>query len=202
MSPLAPSPELKELTFGTKIKGHKNSNFVVVTAQAQLYHHYEDPCVTEDNRDTWFKVALMVQRWDGRLGFPGGFGEEGETLEEGALRELHEEVGFVPADNLTLSPLCSHSYKNSVLHCFHLDLGKVTYGYLQNVLLKAAVAKHAIIEGTATWVHLQDYGNGKGINNLLSGYNLCGGVKEELLEVLKKLNINNIATTVEAKQKQ
>ncbi len=68
--------------------------------------------------------ALIVRRGNpplsGRWGFPGGVLELGETVAEGAMRELIEETGFVaePAEVLT------------VIDAIHRDEdGRVRYHY-------------------------------------------------------------------------
>jgi 8-oxo-dGTP diphosphatase len=68
--------------------------------------------------------ALVVRRANpplaGRWGFPGGVLELGETVAEGAMRELREETGVVaePAETLT------------VLDSIHReDSGRVRYHY-------------------------------------------------------------------------
>ena len=43
----------------------------------------------------------------GQISFPGGVVEEGETYEEAAVRELHEELGVVPPDLRMLGRLSS-----------------------------------------------------------------------------------------------
>jgi 8-oxo-dGTP diphosphatase len=51
--------------------------------------------------------ALVVRRanppMSGRWGFPGGVLELGETVAEGAMRELHEETGVTAAPEGTLT---------------------------------------------------------------------------------------------------
>lgn len=62
---------------------------------------YDRPSVTVDNiviaeKDGRPAVLLIKRRnhpFIGELAFPGGFLEKGESLEDGALRELYEETG-------------------------------------------------------------------------------------------------------------
>lgn len=62
---------------------------------------YDRPSVTLDNiviaeKDGRPAVLLIKRRnhpFIGELAFPGGFLEKGESLEDGALRELYEETG-------------------------------------------------------------------------------------------------------------
>lgn len=50
--------------------------------------------VVFDLLDGEIEVALTVRRGDGRWGLPKGLVEEGEGLEEAALREVSEETGL------------------------------------------------------------------------------------------------------------
>lgn len=70
--------------------------------------------------------ALIVQRAQqpnaGRWGFPGGVLELGETVAEGAMRELLEETGIVaePAGTLTVNDAISRDAEGRVQ--FHYTL--------------------------------------------------------------------------------
>ena len=65
-------------------------------------YKYPRPSVTTDcvlfsQVDGRWKVLLIERGFEpfkGRWAFPGGFLEEGETAEEGVLRELEEETGL------------------------------------------------------------------------------------------------------------
>ena len=57
--------------------------------------------VASENRLLWVQRELQPKR--GLWAIPGGFLESGETLAEGAARELHEEAGILlPAGSLQL----------------------------------------------------------------------------------------------------
>ena len=129
----------------------------------------------------------MVQRWDGKLGFPGGFRDGDESLFECAQRELLEEVGFALTSDHRVAPLCAHELGTVVVNLHHLHLGQVEVDVLKNILLGALQAPHAFAEGIATWVHLADYGRGKGLQTVLGSNTLASAVKEELEIVLKRI---------------
>jgi 8-oxo-dGTP diphosphatase len=61
----------------------------------------------------WVQRGLQPER--GKWAIPGGFLENGETLAEGAARELYEEAGIrVPADDLQLYMMGSITFINQV----------------------------------------------------------------------------------------
>ncbi|MCM1322348.1 MAG: NUDIX domain-containing protein [Bacteroides sp.] len=53
----------------------------------------------------------------GKLALPGGFVDQGETLEQGCIRECTEEIGLIPEH---ISYICSaaniYPYKNIIYH--------------------------------------------------------------------------------------
>jgi ADP-ribose pyrophosphatase YjhB (NUDIX family) len=65
------------------------------------------------DRLLWVQRGLQPQR--GKWAIPGGFLEQGETLAEGAARELHEEAGIaLPPDSLQLYMTGSITFINQV----------------------------------------------------------------------------------------
>lgn len=86
------------------IAGEQRNHFYCQRCQAP---HYDYPMivlttfVAYDKRLLWVQRALEPQR--GKWAIPGGFMENGETLAEGAARELREETGIVlPPEKLHL----------------------------------------------------------------------------------------------------
>jgi ADP-ribose pyrophosphatase YjhB (NUDIX family) len=81
--------------------------------------HYDYPMIIVtsfvacEDRLLWVQRALQPQR--GQWAIPGGFMESGETLAEGAARELHEEAGvLIPADQLQLYMTGTITFINQV----------------------------------------------------------------------------------------
>lgn len=176
---------ITEIPYGTTIPGKKVASFVALTATSQLYKDYEDPTMTAEYRATYFPVVLMIHRWDGRFGFPGGFAEDGESPSDVIFRELVEEVGF--HNPKTMEGVCAHETEKMVVHFHHFHLGELPVSSLQEILAKAALAEHAVIEGCPTWAHLADYGQGRGLDMILNSNMLSTAVREELIVLLKRI---------------
>jgi ADP-ribose pyrophosphatase YjhB (NUDIX family) len=70
-----------------------------------------------ENRLLWVQRELEPQR--GLWSIPGGFLENGETLAQGAARELHEEAGvLIPAQQLQLYMTGTITFINQVYVAF------------------------------------------------------------------------------------
>ncbi len=174
----------KELQFGTEVEGKANAVFVALTVESDIYRDYEDPKMTPEYRAEFFPLVLMVERWDGKTGFVGGFQEPGQTFADTAKAELLEEVGINPdnffGERLILQPSCTHELPKIVVHLFKAALGRRPISTLRSVLAIASMAPHSIAEGCAKWAHLKDYGKSKGVETLLASNVLASAVKEEL----------------------
>ncbi|XP_020904194.1 U8 snoRNA-decapping enzyme [Exaiptasia diaphana] len=79
--------------------------------------------------------TLMQFRFDGRLGFPGGFVDENESLEEAVNRELKEEMGPTsePVSITTDNYVITHLYEQFIAEmkvtkrlCLHFFTKKVS----------------------------------------------------------------------------
>lgn len=177
---------IREVPFGTTIKGKKNGAFLAISFKSKLYKDYNDPQVDPNQI---VDLVLMVNRWDGLQGFIGGFVDEGESLEECVRREVEEEANLDLTD-LTLEPLCSHELDRVVVHLFHLEVGMADPEFLRDLLSYTAQAKHAVTEGNLVYTHLKTYDEkGRGLKNTLNSNMLASAVKEELLVLTNRLQI-------------
>jgi 8-oxo-dGTP pyrophosphatase MutT (NUDIX family) len=182
--------QVTEIEFGF-VPGKKNAAFVCVHAKSKIYEFYDH--VPVETRNQVFDVCLMMHRWDGMVGFPGGMVDklpsgDWESLSEAALREAVEEVNLHLVAR-KLKPLSSHALGDGWLnvHAFSYDLGYQSVKEL-NLLLKRCVdAEHTTAEGSPFWQHIADYGNGKGIAKTLDSNNLASAVKEELIMLMDRI---------------
>ena len=71
----------------------------------------------------------MQMRFDGRLGFPGGFiDEEDASIEAGLQRELVEEMGELPKDFEVQSKDYMFTYQfEEKKYCLHFFCKEVTF---------------------------------------------------------------------------
>lgn len=184
---------IRQVSFGDTTQTKRHGAFAVITARATIYEHYNH--VDQVTRAKDHTVALMMNRWDGRIGFPGGNVDASDKdLASAAKRELFEELNYeCSVDQLV--PLRSDVINEYItVHAFHLDLGKVEFSRLTDILKAGISAQHVIAEGSPFWAHLENYKNGKGVVNnglihLVHSTSLVSAVKEELVEVCNKLGI-------------
>lgn len=184
---------VRQVEFGNTSITERQAAFAVITAMAPIYETYDQVPVETQVKD--HTVTIMMNRWDGRIGFPGGnVDKEDESLAHAAVRELREELNYLarPED---LVPLRSDVINEFItVHAFHLDLGKVPFKVIKRILSEGMKSEHVVAEGTPFAAHLENYRNGKGeINNglihLVNSTSLVSAVKEELVEVCVKLGI-------------
>ncbi|MBN2963474.1 NUDIX hydrolase [Sulfurospirillum sp. T05] len=67
--------------------------------------------------------VIMIDRWDGRTGFPGGTADEKETLLEALEREIKEEIGIQIRPN-KIHGIASHEWKIGT-HFFGMEVNEM-----------------------------------------------------------------------------
>lgn len=93
-------------------------------------------------------ALIMIDRWDGRMGFPGGTVNEGENLMDALVREIKEEVGITikPAQ---VHPIASHENR-IVTHLYGLKVLEAEFLHIYYHILNnfsRSILLHAYEEG-------------------------------------------------------
>lgn len=161
------------------INKKENSVFLAISTKFKLNHLYK-------NKET--QMLLFINRWDGRIGFPGGRVDEGEQLIEALEREVFEEINYNIKDSLNLELICSHNIKDKnkdkTCHLYHLE---VSNNELKEIMKNSFDALDFINETNGVFVtHLDTYGE-KGLKAFFKN-NLVDTVLEETLLLNKQFN--------------
>lgn len=108
---------VKRIDFGTNPNGANESVFLALHGRHTVYQGVE--WVPEMYQDMQIPLLLMLHRWDGMIGFPGGNVNPGEDLKTALIREVNEEIRFV-VDAEDLVPVVSYEVegKNRVTHLY------------------------------------------------------------------------------------
>lgn len=170
----------------------KRAAFACITLRSKVYQDYLD--VNSSVRAETYTLALMMHRWDGRLGFYGGFLEGDETPTQCVIREIEQEANLFLTEE-KLQPLCSSMIylppKGDPLdvETYHYDLGELPIRDVKLLIKKMADAPHCIIEGTPVLVHLAKFADGWGFPITTNANNLAPTVEESLNLLTKKLGL-------------
>ena len=148
------------------------------------------PCGKDKKLFGYYPVhhAVMLQlRFDGTLGFPGGFIEDGESIENGLKRELSEELGptagginFTESD-LVISQVCPEKPV-----CLHFYCKNIEVDVLQTIEKEVLDSPQYGLE-TLGFVRCPLYtmrDNHGGLPSFLAN-NFIGNGREQLLKGLK-----------------
>jgi U8 snoRNA-decapping enzyme len=105
---------------------------------------FKDLRLSEEIRNTEIPVVLMINRVDGKIGFPGGTMEEGETPIQTALREVGEEIGILwEQDDAELEYVGQTTYEDDRIDLStHLFVQFVDYSDLTSICDEIRLCDH------------------------------------------------------------
>ena len=151
---------------------------------SKLYKNY--PPNQKVDSEAIIPTVLMINRWDGKIGFPGGHVENGEENLAALKRELKEEINYDLTEVPTLVNVIEAS--SSILHFYALEVS--SFSMMKNIVRSATQADHFGSEVTGTFIqHLKTYKEGKGLDTFLSGNTLIHSVKDEILDLMKLMKV-------------
>lgn len=140
-------------------------------------------------------AVIMIDRWDGRMGFPGGTLNEGETIVEALIREIKEEIGItIKAEKI--HPIASHT-ANITTHFYGLKVLEIEFLHIYYHILNnfsRSILLHAYEEGDESHFMSEITGikivplvehRGKGINNFIDNH-FAGSSREDLLVLMQE----------------
>jgi U8 snoRNA-decapping enzyme len=182
----------KRVPFGERNRHKTNAVFLAIyVREISPWKYFKD-----DIRHIRCPALIMIDRWDGRMGFPGGTVEEDEPLLGALLREIKEEVGIsVKPDKV--HGIASHEWK-IVTHLYGLEVTEIEFLHIYYHILNnfsRSILLHAYEEGDKSHFMSEITGikivpivehEGKGINKFLEG-SFAGSAKEDLLIILKEV---------------
>lgn len=163
--------------------------FVAVTAWAPIYKYYIGSRMSEKFRQCLFPMVLLLNRWDGRIGFPGGKAEGLETPRTTAMRETWEEIRMRTFPS-SLIHVLSHTTPKIVGHLYMHQLEEASNMDLKHIIWDAAISPAVLCEGVPFWAHLADYGDHAGWDTLRASTGLATAVPEEL-DVIREIMFRN-----------
>jgi U8 snoRNA-decapping enzyme len=174
---------IAKIEAGTNPNNKKEAIFIMAYAETDIWRNYDE--ISPEAQKTIVPLVLMLQRWDGHIGFVGGNVDEGEDLTSAAIREFSEESGYALSSDQVkkLDFVCSHETDNLVTHLMTI---KVTEYVLKDILINSHKAKHFMTEGTLFTTQMINYPHMRAFDNFLKN-NFAVSVKEQMMEAVEKL---------------
>jgi len=184
--------EIKRVPFGQINPDKKNAVFLAIyVKEISPWKYFKD-----EISHVKCPAMIMIDRWDGRMGFPGGTMEKDEPILEALKREIHEEVGIrVRIDQV--HHIASHEWKIAT-HFYGLEVNELEFLHIYYHILNnfsRSILLHAYEEGDESSFMSEITGikivpiiehAGKGINKFLEN-SFAGATKQDIMIFLEEV---------------
>jgi 8-oxo-dGTP pyrophosphatase MutT (NUDIX family) len=134
----------KRIPFGRLATDKKNAVFLCIyTDEISPWKYFKD-----DMQHTSCPGVIMIDRWDGRMGFPGGTLEESEPLEDALKREIFEEIG-IKVKSEKVVEIVSFENEKIATHLYGLYVHEIEFLHIYYHILNnfsRSILKHAYEE--------------------------------------------------------
>jgi 8-oxo-dGTP pyrophosphatase MutT (NUDIX family) len=134
----------RRIPFGQTNSQKRNAVFLAIYVESiSPWRYFKD-----DMQHLKCPALIMIDRWDGRMGFPGGTVNEGESLIEALVREIKEEIGITIKPD-KVHPIVSHETR-LVTHLYGLKVLEAEFLHIYYHILNnfsRSILLHAYEEG-------------------------------------------------------
>lgn len=184
--------QIDRIAFGRINPDKKNAVFLAIyVKEIAPWKYFKD----EISR-TKCPAVIMIDRWDGRMGFPGGTIEPDEEILDALKREIYEEIG-IRVRTEQVREIASHEWK-VVTHFYGLEVNELEFLHIYYHMLSnfsRSILLHAYEEGDSSSfmseitgikiVPIVEHAN-KGINKFLEN-SFAGATRHDLIALLDEV---------------
>lgn len=186
------SQKIQRIPFGKINEEKKNAVFLAIyVKEISPWKYFKDEISHKQ-----CPAVIMVDRWDGGMGFPGGGMEKDEPILDALKREIDEEIG-IKVRKEKVHPISSHEWKICT-HFYGLEVNELEFLHIYYHILSnfsRSILLHAYEEGDESRFMSETTGikivpiiehEGKGINKFLEN-SFAGATKQDLEIFLKEI---------------